>query len=48
MAWASSVNAAATPLYRGGVDREFVVAAAQALQEGVPGNHDLRCAITAA
>ncbi|OJF13358.1 hypothetical protein BG844_15660 [Couchioplanes caeruleus subsp. caeruleus] len=33
------------PLYRGGVDGEFVVTAAQVLQEGVPGDHDLRCAI---
>jgi len=35
----------ADPQRRGGVDAEFVVAAAQILHEGMPGDHDLRCPI---
>lgn len=30
------------PLGRGGIDSEFVVSAAKVLDEGVPGDHDLR------
>jgi hypothetical protein len=33
------------PLCRVDVDCEFVMVAAQVLEEGVPGDHDLHCAI---
>lgn len=42
IASASSVNAAATRSAGRGVDAEVVVGAAQVLDEGVAGNHDLR------
>ena len=42
IAWASSVNAAATRSWAADVDGEFVVSAAEVLHEGVPGDDHLR------
>ena len=42
MAWTSSVKAAGIPMPRADIDTEFVVAAAEILDEGVPGTDYLR------